>query len=431
MTSYAELPPLVLTVYGAAGIALLIAAVVLVVNAFALRLGRRNAVACSAVTAAVLAAVQCLGEVSEAIKENVPPMPMGKFTGSLPAALVAAVLLAFAAAEAALTAGLIRQRRSMLTPDSIKECLDALPDGIGFAAADGRPLLTNTRLNSLSAELFGVTVMNNESCWRRLADGDLLPGALRVRAEPTPIVKTADGTVWDFRRSVSMPGLTGVIETVAYDVTEQYVLNRELEERNRALEGINGRLKKYSGEIERLTREKEILAAKVRVHDDVGRSLLVFRSYMAQPERTRDRREVLDLWRHNLAVMKNEAEPVPDKDDLTLLRAAAYAVDVRITAEGEFPRDGAVRPVIMGALHECLVNMVRHAGGDELKIVLRRDGGTLTAEITNNGSVPAEPIREKGGLANLRRSVELAGGRMEIESAPRFCLRLTFARGDG
>ena len=40
--------------------------------------------------------------------------------------------------------------------------------------------------------------------------------------------------------------------------------------------------------------------------------------------------------------------------------------------------------------------------------------------FTNNGTPPRAPVKESGGLANLRRLIEKIGGTMTINSSPQF-----------
>lgn len=40
---------------------------------------------------------------------------------------------------------------------------------------------------------------------------------------------------------------------------------------------VNERLKEYSSKVDSYMREKEILAAKIKVHDDIGRSLIALK----------------------------------------------------------------------------------------------------------------------------------------------------------
>ena len=51
--------------------------------------------------------------------------------------------------------------------------------------------------------------------------------------------------------------------------------------------------------------------------------------------------------------------------------------------------------------------------------------GRTEVFLTNNGAAPKEKITEGGGLSMLRHHVEEAGGRMEIQSLPRFSLMLS------
>ncbi len=428
MTMYYHLSPLAHVLYGLTGIILATAAIFALVNVSLLHLGRERLWRSIALAVSALLALQGLADVSAQLETARFGTAFGGFVGRLPEAAVALALCVLAVAETVMIIDLLRAKRSMLTPDSVKECLDALPDGVCFSAPDGQPLLTNMRMNTLSMELFGTVVMNNERCWQRLAAHELTSGVEVLRDEPTTVVRVPDGTVWELRRSALRPERGEVIETAAFDVTEQYELNRELEDSNRVLSRVNERLRRYSREVANLTRETETLAAKIRVHDDIGRALLTFRTYLVQPPEERDRDELLRLWRHNISVMKNEADPTPESDALTLLRAAADAVDVRLVITGELPPDKRRRTVIIEALHECLTNMVRHAGGDELRIALKEGDGCIRADITNNGRAPEAEIREGGGLGDLRRRVELSGGEMEITSLPAFVLHITLPR---
>ena len=56
--------------------------------------------------------------------------------------------------------------------------------------------------------------------------------------------------------------------------------------------------------MEQVTREQEILNAKISVHDDIGRSSLTVRVYLEQPEEKRNRKELLALWNYVISVMK-------------------------------------------------------------------------------------------------------------------------------
>ena len=69
----------------------------------------------------------------------------------------------------------------------------------------------------------------------------------------------------------------------ACDITRQYELNQKLKDRNEKLNEINARLQIFNREVADIIREEEILDTRVRLHDEVGRSLLIFRTCLEQP----------------------------------------------------------------------------------------------------------------------------------------------------
>ena len=101
-----------------------------------------------------------------------------------------------------------------------------------------------------------------------------------------------------------------------------------------------------------------------------------------------------------------------------------------IERRGVFPaEDTESAQLVEIAAHECLTNLVRHAGGTRLEIIGGKTASGWRVLYLNDGSTPAGPIVEGSGLTALRARVEAAGGAMEIAHAPRFELTLTFFEG--
>ena len=427
MTAYFEASMMLQGVFGACALTLMVGALFVLIGVCSLRLGWRSVLAASVLTAASFSLLQGIGDVSYCRIDDHTPMLLAGAVGALPCAAVALLLLLLAGIQMAFAIGLKRRWENMLTPMAPKESLDALPDGICFFAANGLPLLVNTRMNRICGELFDAELLNAEVFWQRLQNGE--GNARFLRTGEAVLLQTGDGRVWNVRCRKLTVDHSEIRELTACDVTTPYRLSQELDQRNQSLRRVNKRLRRYSREVERITMENEILTAKIRIHNDVGRSLLMFRAYLAQPKKQRRRDELLLLWRQTVAVLKNEASPEKPRTDWELLRKAAQSVDVEIVLSGELPENEQQRAVVISAVHECLTNTVKHAGGDRLWLTLRSDGNILTAELTNNGVPPKGPIRETGGLLNLRRAVEKAGGTMTTEAAPRFLLRLELPEG--
>ena len=322
---------------------------------------------------------------------------------------------------------LFRWRRGHLTQTSVKEGLDQLPAGLCFHVRDGQTRLVNRRMDQLSLALTGEPLLNGEAFWDRLERGDVLPEIVRLSGSGAGAVllETPDGLVWRFERRILQVDGEDFVQLIASDVTQEQTLNLRLQEENLRLADMNSRLRRYGEQIRQLTREKEALDAKVRIHDEFGQALLAARRLVMMSSDCAQRSEVLRLWRRSLALMEGADNAGDTQTGLDGLIAAAKAIGVQVRLTGDaLPEDAACMTLIGAAAHECLTNTVRHAGGAELCIRVSRQDGWICAVFTNDDRPPRGEIWEGGGLTALRRLVEDAGGRMLVKSAPVFALRL-------
>ena len=451
MTAYINLAEYCHTFFAISAIVLILGAAYIIAAAVAMRLSR-GYVTCSVVlAAAVFIILQSMADVSLCANEADPRFSLpAVILKDVPWIIVALVMVVIFAAEVLCLVAVNRAGRDKLSPGSVKESLDALPDGVCFFSEDGRILLSNRRMQHISSDITGIGILNGEKLWRCIEEK-----SVKTDVSDGLVILTSDSKVWNVRRGEIEAEGNRINEIVALDVTEQYELRRELEERNERLNSVNERLRIFSRDMSRLTAEKELLDAKIKVHDDLGRSLLAFRAYLTAEPSKRDRSKLLPLWRYVISVMKKETAPSEEWD---AIEKTAESLHIQIEINGDLPAgladlpvSGEVRSAIMAAIRECLTNTARHARGDRLFVLIKcgaeqgadhaSTSGSSSAsgtapcddaphgiriEITNNGRAPLVPIQEAGGLSNLRHMVERAGGIMTIESSPQFLLRLDF-----
>ena len=429
MTAYINLAEYCHTFFAISAIVLILGAAYIIAAAVAMRLSRGYA-ACSVVlAAAVFIILQSMTDVSLCANEADPRFSLpAVILKDVPWIIVALVMVVIFAAEVLCLVAVNRAGRDKLSPGSVKESLDALPDGVCFFSEDGRILLSNRRMQHISSDITGIGILNGEKLWRCIEEK-----SVKTDVSDGLVILTSDSKVWNVRRSEIEAEGNRINEIVALDVTEQYELRRELEERNERLNSVNERLRIFSRDMSRLTAEKELLDAKIKVHDDLGRSLLAFRAYLTAEPSKRDRSKLLPLWRYVISVMKKETAPSEEWD---AIEKTAESLHIQIEINGDLPAgladlpvSGEVRSAIMAAIRECLTNTARHAGGDRLFVLIKCGADAphgIRIEITNNGRAPLVPVQEAGGLSNLRHMVERAGGIMTIESSPQFLLRLDF-----
>jgi PAS domain S-box-containing protein len=81
----------------------------------------------------------------------------------------------------------------------------------------------------------------------------------------------------------------------------------------------------------------------------------------------------------------------------------------------ELPREASVE--LLRVLQEALVNARRHSGAGSVEVRLRAEGGTLVAEVTDDGKgFDTASTRAGVGLSAMRERVEGLGGAFEVES---------------
>ena len=300
--------------------------------------------------------------------------------------------------------------KRQLSPVSIKESCDHLPSALCFAWENGQPCLKNLKMDELSHLLTEEALLNANVFWKTI--------------ESQPIVTLENGQTWSFEHvRMEMNGKI-VYQITGTNITEEARLRRELEEDNLRLNAMNRRLRQYGQDVQAATREKEILRAKTRVHDEIGHALLQTRQFLSGTQG--DAESVCAAWRQNVRLLLGKYADEQCSDTFDQLTRAARAIGVTIERRGVFPADGTESAqLVEAAAHECLTNLVRHAGGTRLEIIGEKIESGWRIRYLNDGDAPSGPIVEGSGLTGLRARTEAAGGKMDIAHAPRFELTLT------
>lgn len=349
-----------------------------------------------------------------------------------PVAFVVLWLLAFTVVPCLALAREYSLWKHSITRFSIKESMDQLPMGLCFSHTNGVILLANGRMNALCHQILGRELQDAERFWEILTGCMPLQGAQRLSVKGEHLLRFPDGTVRSFRRdTITMEGAP-IVQITAVDITEPYRLTEKLREQNEALDEMNTRLRRYGENVDELVRKQEWLDTKVRIHGEFGQALLAARRFLAQPDAAKaDHGALLGQWSKNIAILRQSTGPNDGEHTLKELYEAAQSVGIRIALDGQFPDSPRQKSLIVSAAAEALTNAVKHAGATELSIRIEQTQQAYLAVFTNNGRKPPGPITEGGGLGNLRKQIERAGGTMQTAAAPEFALIVRLPKKDG
>ncbi len=310
----------------------------------------------------------------------------------------------------------IFKKKKSLTTDSIRESFDNLPAGICFFDPNGFVKLCNRTMHRLSYDLSGHDVQYLAEFEATLKN----PGSKCTRPKDGKYYFMADGTVWLFVRN-EIVGARGskYTEYVASEVSELCKRLDELSTDNKKMLEISGEIKKMSANVLTVTREEETLSMKMRVHDEMGRSLTAARRLLQQGVLLERDNPVIESWKKTTEILKRGNEEPERKDMLEELRDACSGM-INIHLKGSLPEKEETAYLIVVAIRECITNAMRYANATELYVNVEKSENKTIARITNNGNPPKGWISEGGGLSSLRRKIERAGGLMEIRSLPTF-----------
>ncbi|MCF0123448.1 MAG: ATP-binding protein [Ruminiclostridium sp.] len=302
---------------------------------------------------------------------------------------------------------------------AIKEAFDNLPSGICFFDRKGLLVLCNRRMYALAFDIMGRDLQLLSELQEAMA---VLPENSAAEKDGE-LFLVPDGTAWKITQS-EVCGEDGkrYTQVVAADVTELHRNSVELAENNRKLEAIAERLRQITKNVASIAREEEILAMKMRVHDELGESLLALRTYCLHGFPAEKRGDLIDGWSESIRLLQDGIEKTDESDSYEELFEIAASVGIAIRQTGRLPQDTETVRLMTAAVRECVTNAVRHAEATEMYVVFVDAGASSEVHITNNGKIPAGDIIEGGGLSSLRRRIENAGGAMTVRSRPDFGL---------
>lgn len=242
----------------------------------------------------------------------------------------------------------------------IKESFDNLPAAVCIFNDKGLVRLMNHRMLMVGAMFFGSGVQT--------------PGELQAALKQPPAGVTADlampgvyhfpdGSILRFsERKITDRDGQRCTEVIASDVSALMEVRTELHRENERLDAANQKLRKLGEDLADIVREEEILRMKIRVHDDIGYSLLSVRRAFWQCDDLSALHALSEQWRTTIRLLHAEGREPPG-DALVHAKLRAKELGAEVTFTGIIPEEPGARELFSLAIRECTSNCLRHAGG--------------------------------------------------------------------
>jgi PAS domain S-box-containing protein len=228
---------------------------------------------------------------------------------------------------------------------------------------------------------------------------------------------------------------TGVVLS-GFDITERKAAERRLAEYSARLGTLSRRV---------LTvQEEERRAVARELHDELGQVLTAVRLNLQTLRRRAAQPELGPVFDDSLTLLESaiaEVRALSTRlrptilDDLGLeaalrshLQRSSGRAELKLDADIRLPQrrlDPAVETACFRIVQEAMTNAMRHAGAKRLAVTLQVVNGELVLSVRDDGqgfdlaAAAGRAVRgESAGLSGMEERAQLAGGRLEMNTAP-------------
>ena len=212
-------------------------------------------------------------------------------------------------------------------------------------------------------------------------------------------------------------------EVIAFDITEEYSLKKELDEQNEKIKLNNKELVSSMENIEKLEKEKNLLKIKNKYHDLLGQNLSVLQQYLNKEEINQ---ENFDEIKFMIKKMFIDIEDTEDSNtNLQNLIKIHQNNGTNIIIKGKLPENEKQAKVFFEIIREATTNAIKHAESSKIFVEIKETLEKTNMVITNDGKKPNEFITENEGIKGLRRKVEEIKGYFYVSTVPQFSVNVS------
>lgn len=212
-------------------------------------------------------------------------------------------------------------------------------------------------------------------------------------------------------------------EIIAFDITEEYKLHKELNEQNKKLEENNKQILSNIDNIEELEREKNLLKLKNKYHDILGQNLSILQQYLNRQHISQENFEEIKFMIRKMFIDIEDTEDT--NANLENLIKIHKKNETDIIIDGKLPQNKEIAKVFFEIIREATTNAIRHADSSQIFVKINEMLEETYMIITNDGKKPNEFITENQGIKDMRRKVDKLGGMFYISTVPEFSVNVS------
>ena len=277
-------------------------------------------------------------------------------------------------------------------------------------------------MDALARQLTGQPLRSGLEFQRHLESGELQCGCVREVLGDQQVFRLSDASVWSISAHAIPMGRRTCILLTADDVTAHWDAVTLLARQNETLKKRGQELRHTIEHLQAICEAEEIARSKGRVHDLLGQRISLLLRALRDGQQP-DEALLLKFVSSLPTALREDGKPSP-AHRLNLLKETFQGMEVCVETQGTLPEDEEVAENFAEIAVECVTNAVRHGYASRVQFhFFQNDCWRMT--VTDNGIPPAGPIREGGGIREMRRRIHRLGGTVELYTVPRFRIELS------
>ena len=306
---------------------------------------------------------------------------------------------------------LYKYSKEHISYNSIKDSFNASNDGLLYFDSDGACLLINNKMEEITSLLTKSYILNGFSFLELVRNKE---------------ITLSNGKTFKFiYNTINTSNEEEINEIIALDVTKIVEKNELLDIENKKLKEANKKLASYNNQTLELIRHKEILNAKINIHNEMN-ALVLQSSYLLSNNNYDERMKLLSKWENNALLLCKEVEYDNNLDFISDLNILADAINVKIICNDYslIKSNDKIISWFVLATKEALLNIAKHTDSKELFINIKKYNDILTISFINDNNKNISPITKGCGLNNVLKAVNELNGKMDIINNEKFILKI-------
>lgn len=302
---------------------------------------------------------------------------------------------------------------NIVSERSISYLVDSMPAGICYYIENGRILLTNECMKRICYDITGKGLLNAFDITENAIDD---------------YINLKDNTIWKIERNQKECEDGIIYEIICSDISELVEKRLRLEEKNKEVETLNEKLRSYQLDIDELIKKKEILKAKIDIHDDMN-SIMLLTVAAIDADDDNMLNEAMAKWSRNALLATKEIK----RNENEFKNVTDLAAMLGITIIGGecvklIPEE--YLDIYCVIAREALINVSKHSNATILQVCVEKD--EVLRFIFENDRIASSNKRSAsmtGGLDSLKRLVgEQRGEIIAHYKDDRFILEVYFEK---